>query len=66
MKKQANYIKRIEIKGIWGRKNIAWNLRPDVNILSGINGIGKSTIVNKSVHFFKIQIHFVINYFNLF
>ena len=35
MKKQANYIKRIEIKGIWGRKNIAWNLRPDVNILSG-------------------------------
>ena len=34
MKKQAEYIKRIEIKGLWGRKNIAWDLRPDVNILS--------------------------------
>ncbi len=49
MKKQADYIKRIEIKGLWGRKNISWNLRPDVNILSGINGIGKSTILNNSV-----------------
>lgn len=32
MKKQAEYIKRIEIKGLWGRKNIAWDLRPDVNL----------------------------------
>ena len=44
MKKQADYIKRIEIKGLWGRKNISWDLRADVNILSGVNGIGKSTI----------------------
>ena len=49
MKKQAEYIKRIEIKGLWGRKNIAWDLRPDVNILSGVNGIGKSSILNNSV-----------------
>ena len=50
MKKQAYYIKKIDIEGLWGRKNISWNLRPDVNILSGVNGIGKSTIVNKSVN----------------
>ena len=51
MRKQADYIKRIEIKGLWGRKNISWNLRADVNILSGINGIGKSTILNNSVRY---------------
>ena len=47
MKKQADYIKRIEIKRLWGRKDISWELRPDVNILSGVNGIGKSTILNR-------------------
>ena len=50
MKKQADYIKRIEIKRLWGRKDISWELRPDVNILSGGNGIGKSTILNTSVN----------------
>lgn len=49
MDNQAEYIKRIEIDGLWGKVNIAWNLRPDVNVLSGINGIGKSTIINIAV-----------------
>lgn len=50
MKKFAEYIQQIEIKALWGRKNIVWDLRPDVNILSGINGIGKSTILNQSIN----------------
>lgn len=53
MEKQADYIKRIEINGLWGRFNIAWDLRPDVNILSGINGVGKTTILNRSVGYLE-------------
>ena len=49
MNMQADYIQQIVIKGLWGKKNIRWDLRPDVNILSGANGLGKSTIVNQSV-----------------
>lgn len=45
---RAEYIRRIEIEALWGRKHIVWNLRRDVNILSGINGIGKSTILNRA------------------
>lgn len=50
MKKTADYIQRIEIDSLWsGRKHIVWELRPDVNILSGVNGVGKSTILNRVV-----------------
>lgn len=53
MEIQANYIKRIEINALWNRFDIAWDLRPDVNILSGINGVGKSTILNRSVTYLE-------------
>lgn len=53
MEISANYIKRIEIRGLWHRFNIAWDLRPDVNILSGINGVGKTTILNRSVGYLE-------------
>ena len=50
MTKLANYIARIEIKSLWsGHKHIVWNLHPGVNVLSGKNGAGKSTILNKLV-----------------
>ena len=53
MEVQAYYIKRIEIHGLWHRYDIAWDLRPDVNILSGINGVGKTTILNRSVNYLE-------------
>lgn len=50
MKKTADYIQKIEIDSLWsGRRHIVWQLRPDVNILSGVNGVGKSTILNRVV-----------------
>ena len=50
MQKYADYIKRIEIESLWsGKKHIVWNLNRQVNILSGSNGQGKSTILNKVV-----------------
>ena len=50
MQKYADYIKRIEIDSLWsGKKHIVWELNRQVNILSGINGVGKSTILNKVI-----------------
>lgn len=42
------HIKKIIIRRILGDKNILWKLRDDVNIVSGRNGSGKSTILRLS------------------
>ncbi|MCF0203532.1 MAG: AAA family ATPase [Bacteroidaceae bacterium] len=48
MSDYAEYITSIEINELWsGQKHIRWNLNRQVNVLSGINGVGKSTIINK-------------------
>lgn len=52
MQKYADYITQIEIDSLWNgktKKHILWNLDRRVNILSGVNGVGKSTIINKVV-----------------
>ncbi|SMG32444.1 ATP-binding protein [Sphingobacterium psychroaquaticum] len=43
-----NRIKRVVINGLWKDKseNIIWDLNNDINILSGINGSGKSTVMD--------------------
>lgn len=50
MQKFADYIDRIEINSLWsGHKHIVWQLRPGVNVLSGKNGAGKSTILTRII-----------------
>ncbi len=45
MNSKISFISKIEIKELWNRFDITWNLNPDVNVLSGGNGSGKSTIL---------------------
>jgi predicted ATP-dependent endonuclease of OLD family len=46
MTETAKYITKVEIQGFFGRCDIDWNLHPDVNVLAGGNGSGKTTILN--------------------
>ena len=50
----AKYIERIEIKGLWGRYDVDWQLHSDVNILVGENGTGKTTILEAVKNLFEI------------
>lgn len=39
------YIRKIEVRGLWNVCDLVWELSPEVNILSGSNGSGKSTVL---------------------
>lgn len=39
-------IRKVEIELLWGQFSILWEMHEDVNILSGINGSGKSSILD--------------------
>lgn len=43
---KIEYISKVEINSLWDTYNFKWNLNADINILSGINGSGKSTILD--------------------
>ena len=45
MDNEKFYIKSVSIRGLFGYKDIDWDLHKNVNILGGINGSGKSTIL---------------------
>jgi ABC-type multidrug transport system ATPase subunit len=46
MNNKIKHIKKVKILGLWDNIDIDWNLNPDVNILAGINGSGKTTILD--------------------
>ena len=39
-------LKEFSITGLWGENDISLNLNEDVNVFSGINGSGKTTVMN--------------------
>ncbi len=41
-----NVIERVEIAGFWEDKNIVIDFNSDVNFLIGVNGSGKTTVIN--------------------
>lgn len=44
---ERNYIKDFYVSQLWGRLDISWNkIHDDVNILVGINGCGKTTLLD--------------------
>ncbi len=46
MSEPIKFISKVEIKNLWGRYDIVWNLDPSVNVLSEINGSGKSKVLD--------------------
>lgn len=58
------HIERIEIKGLWGKYDIDWTLDPKVNILIGINGSGKTTVLNlvESLYYTDLEQLTRVNY----
>ena len=41
-----NKIDRVEIKGFWGDRELKIDFFPDVNFFIGVNGSGKTTVIN--------------------
>lgn len=38
-------IKEFRVYGFWGKYDVRWEMKPNVNVLVGINGLGKSSLL---------------------
>ncbi len=48
------YISEFTVDNMWGRVDIVWpDIRPDVNIIVGINGCGKTTLLNFMADYYQ-------------
>lgn len=45
MSNEIKHIQKVEISNLFGRFDFEWTLQPDVNVLAGANGSGKSTVL---------------------
>ena len=56
MEEKSQYISNVKVNKLWGRLNINWeNINNDVNILVGINGCGKTTLLNLISDYYSTQ-----------
>ncbi|MCK5536136.1 MAG: ATP-binding protein [Bacteroidales bacterium] len=46
MSDDLHHITKVEISGLWDKFDFEWNLEPDVNVLAGVNGSGKSIVLD--------------------
>lgn len=54
MDTESQSIKRFKVAKMWGRINLEWeSINSDVNILVGINGCGKTTLLNLMYEYYK-------------
>ncbi|MEA2064645.1 MAG: ATP-binding protein, partial [Gemmatimonadota bacterium] len=40
-----NVLENVKIYGVWGWKDFNLSFKPDVNFLIGVNGTGKTTVI---------------------
>lgn len=60
-----NTIEKLEIKNLWGKYDLCWDdINPDVNILVGVNGGGKSTLLKMIRDSIKINSTNILNKYN--